>query len=218
MIQMVSQEYVIDPPIRGYWTIYNPPGHPPLAFDFLAVDENKSLYNKGNFLRHLISTISVDDTCAWSRPVYSPVDGVVVESLNTKKDRKNLSFIYDLVSLFKNKPIVSDGFGAFGGNHIMIRAGDIFVLLCHLRQESLRVQKGDIVRIGQRIGEVGNSGSSIQPHLHLQVMNNNHYFPLFANLLPYKFSKGKIKQHGAWILHHDFALKNRGHYLFESDS
>jgi len=212
---MLTQEIVIEPPIQGYWAIYNPPGHPVLAFDFLAVDERKSLYNKGGFLRHMLSFISVEDTYTWSRPVFSPVDGVVDQSHGTEIDRKKISFIYDLVSLLANKPKVSDGFGVFGGNHIMIRAGDVFVLLCHLRQGSLKVEKGDVVKAGQPLAEVGNSGSSIQPHLHLQVMNSDRIFPLFANLVPFKFSKGKVKQDGDWTTRESFDLENKGHYLFQ---
>lgn len=130
---MSSPDVVIDPPVRGYWAIYNPPGHPVLAYDFLAVDADKSLYNRGNFLRHLVSFISVEDTFTWSRPVFSPVNGVVVASYDHEDDRKKISFIYDLVSLLMNKPKVSEGFGAFGGNHIMINSSDFYVLLCHLK-------------------------------------------------------------------------------------
>jgi hypothetical protein len=213
---MSPQELVIEPPIRGQWAIYNPPGHPSLAFDFLAVDENKSLYRKGSFLRHLVSFISVEDTLTWSRPVFSPVDGVVVESHDGEEDRIKISFIYDLLSLLINKPKVSDGFGAFGGNHIMIRADDVFVLLCHLKRGSLRAGEGDTVRVGQQVGEVGNSGSSLQPHLHVQVMSNDQYFPLFANLVPFKFSRGKLKVGGNWSMQNNFELKNRMHYSFES--
>jgi len=213
---MHTPEIVIEPPIQGYWAIYNPPGHPVLAFDFLAVDKRKSLYKRGGFLKHLFSGIEVADTHTWSRPVFSPVNGVVVDSHDSENDRNDLSFIYDLFSLIINKPKVSDGFGAFGGNHLMIRAGDIYVLLCHLRQGSLRVRKGDLARVGQQVGEIGNSGSSIQPHLHLQVMSNDQYFPLFANLLPYKFSKGWTKLGDGWTAQQDIELKNRGHYLFEN--
>jgi len=212
---MNLQELVIAPPTKGLWTIYNPPGHPSLAFDFLAEDEHKSLYSKGSFLRHLVSIISVEDTLTWSRPVFSPVDGVVVTSHDIEEDRIKISFIHDLLSLLINRPKVSDGFGAFGGNHIMIQADDVFVLLCHLKQGSLRVRKGDAVRVGQQVGEVGNSGSSIQPHLHVQVMSSDQYFPLFANLVPFKFSHGRLKLDGKWTVQKNFKLKNRMHYLFE---
>jgi len=212
-----NEALVIEPPIKGYWAIYNPPGHPRLAFDFLAVDERKSLYRKGGFLRHLVSFIPVEDTYTWSAPVYAPVNGVVVEAHGTEPDRRNISFAYDLISLRINKPKVSDGFEAFGGNHVMIRAGDAFVLLCHLRQDSLTVKKGDAVRVGQKVGEIGNSGNSIQPHLHIQVMNNDRYFPLFANLLPFRFRQARVKEGNRWTSQQNLELKNRAQYLFEND-
>ena len=59
---MPSGAIVIAPPVRGNWVIYNPPGHPELAFDFLAEDTHQSLYGKGSFLNHLVSFISVEDT------------------------------------------------------------------------------------------------------------------------------------------------------------
>lgn len=212
---MNTQPVVIDPPVKGNWTIYNPPGHPAQAYDFLAVDENKSLYKKGSFLRHLVSFISVEDTYAWSSPVYSPVDGVVVDCLEGKTDRKNISFLYDLIKLRVNRPNVSDGFAAFGGNSLMIQADKVYVLLCHLRNGSINVRKGDTVSVGQKIGEVGNSGNSIQPHLHIQVMSNDRYFPLFDNLVTFCFRNGKLKERETWIAQHDFPLVNKAQYFFE---
>ena len=41
----------------------------------------------------------------------------------------------------------------------------------HLKQGSLRVHVGEQVRRGQVLGEVGDSGNSGEPHLHLQVQN-----------------------------------------------
>ena len=212
---MHNLDIVIDPPVRCNWAIYNPPGHPVIAFDFLAEDEEKSLYSKGSFLKHLVSFISVGDTYTWSRPIFSPIDGVVAESHDVEKDRMKISFIYDLFSLLINKPKVNEGFGAFGGNHIMIKAGEFYVLLCHLKNGSVNVKKGDIVKIGQQIAEAGNSGSSIQPHLHIQVMNSDQYFPLFKNLLPFKISSEKIKQGDVWVTQENIKLENKMHYLFE---
>ncbi|NOQ70102.1 MAG: peptidoglycan DD-metalloendopeptidase family protein [Gammaproteobacteria bacterium] len=213
---MHNQEIIIDPPVSGNWVIYNPPGHPAVAFDFLAEDEKKSLYSKGSFLRHLVSFISVGDTYTWTSPIYSPIDGVVVDSHGVEKDRKKISFIYDLFSLLINKPKESEGFGMFGGNYITIKSGDFYVLLCHLKEGSVNIKKGDVIRSGQQIAEAGNSGSSIQPHLHIQVMKNGQYFPLFKNLLPFKISSGKIKEGDIWAMRKNINLKNKTHYLFES--
>lgn len=60
------------------------------------------------------------------------------------------------------------------GNHVVIRADlpdgrTVHVLLAHLRQGSVRVQVGDTVQAGDLIGQVGNSGNTSEPHLHLGV-------------------------------------------------
>ena len=205
---------VVDPPVRGTWGIYNPPGHPRLAFDLLAEDENRSLYRRGTFLRHLTRVVSVENTYAWASPVLAPVDGVVVASHDGEADRAKISFVVDLVSLLVRRPKVSAGFGAFGGNHVMIRRDDCYVLLCHLRQGSISVACGEAVEAGQRLAEVGNSGSSIQPHLHMQVMSDDRYFPLFANLLPFGFSRGRIWQGQGWREQKAFVPRSGAHYAF----
>lgn len=38
-----------------------------------------------------------------------------------------------------------------------------------MRNGSLSVVKGDIVAEGDRLGEVGNSGASTEPHLHIHA-------------------------------------------------
>ena len=213
---MHSDAIIIAPPLHGEWAIYNPPGHPPLAYDFLAVDNKKSLYRNGSFLKHFVSTISVEDTYTWGKPVLSPVDGEVLESHDVEADRTKICFSYDLFRLLLNKPKVSDGFGAFGGNFVLIKSEGFYVLLCHLRNGSTRVKSGDNVRVGQQIGEAGNSGSSIQPHLHIQVMSSSNYFPLFKNLLPFRISSGKIRTQNGDQQVDNIKLQNRGHYVFKS--
>jgi hypothetical protein len=55
------------------------------------------------------------------------------------------------------------------GNHVLLRCGDHDILLAHFRQGSLRVEAGDDLAIGQQIAEVGNSGESSEPHLHIHA-------------------------------------------------
>jgi len=211
---MPSHDLLIAPPVSGSWAVYNPPGHPPLAFDLLAVDARKSLYREGGFLRHLVTVIPVEDTYTWAEPVFSPVAAEVVACHDAEQDRREISFARDLLTLLRHRPRVADGFRAFGGNHILLRAGDVYVLLCHLRQGSARVRAGDAVTVGQPLAEVGNSGASLQPHLHLQVMRTAEYFPLFANLLPFKIDRGAQKHGGDWVAQEPLTLENRGHYFF----
>lgn len=55
------------------------------------------------------------------------------------------------------------------GNHVLLRCGDHDILLAHFRQGSLQVVVGDDLAIGQHIAEVGNSGESSEPHLHIHA-------------------------------------------------
>jgi murein DD-endopeptidase MepM/ murein hydrolase activator NlpD len=56
------------------------------------------------------------------------------------------------------------------GNVVSIDIGDgRFVSYAHLANGSLLVRSGDVVREGQALGLIGNSGNSLGPHLHFQV-------------------------------------------------
>lgn len=55
------------------------------------------------------------------------------------------------------------------GNFVAIDCGGFFVVLAHLRQGSIAVAEGEAVSVGQTLGEMGNSGNSSQPHLHVHA-------------------------------------------------
>lgn len=57
------------------------------------------------------------------------------------------------------------------GNEIVVELGDgIIARYAHLQPHSLLVREGERVRRGQPIARVGNSGSSMEPHLHFDVV------------------------------------------------
>jgi murein DD-endopeptidase MepM/ murein hydrolase activator NlpD len=66
------------------------------------------------------------------------------------------------------------GTAAVAGNHVGIALADgrTFVFVVHLRHGSVQVAVGDTVRAGQVVGTCGNSGSSTQPHVHLQATDH----------------------------------------------
>lgn len=55
------------------------------------------------------------------------------------------------------------------GNHVAINCGQFFVLLAHLRSGSVNVSNGDRVAVGDFLAEMGNSGNSSEPHLHVHA-------------------------------------------------
>ncbi|RFB03958.1 M23 family peptidase [Parvularcula marina] len=57
------------------------------------------------------------------------------------------------------------------GNAVAIECGAITVFLAHLMMDSLEVETGDMVKPGDPIGLVGNSGNTSEPHLHIHAEN-----------------------------------------------
>ncbi len=55
------------------------------------------------------------------------------------------------------------------GNHVLIECDGVEVLLAHLRPGSVSAAVGQVVAVGDAIGEVGNSGNTSEPHLHLHA-------------------------------------------------
>lgn len=55
------------------------------------------------------------------------------------------------------------------GNHIILRCAGADIVLGHFRRGSLSVRVGTRVEPGAVIGEVGNSGASSEPHLHIHA-------------------------------------------------
>ncbi len=55
------------------------------------------------------------------------------------------------------------------GNYVAVNCGNFFVILAHLRRGSVRGKQGNVVETGDLLGEMGNSGNSSEPHLHIHA-------------------------------------------------
>jgi hypothetical protein len=55
------------------------------------------------------------------------------------------------------------------GNHVILRCGDVDILLGHFRKGSVRVRVGQALETGDAIAQVGNSGNTSEPHLHINA-------------------------------------------------
>lgn len=89
----------------------------------------------------------LDIAAVTGTPVRSPIDGVVVEHWPPPGGR------------YTGHPVY--------GGAIYIHGGDYLVLVAHLSRSHIR--EGDTVTRGQVIGEVGSTGWSTGPHLHIEV-------------------------------------------------
>jgi murein DD-endopeptidase MepM/ murein hydrolase activator NlpD len=120
------------------------------ALDFVAVDSNNKIFKDRGF--------ELTDYFAFGQDVLSPMQGTVVACLSTDLD---------------------NGIGQVAntrnwGNYVILRSvSGLCVTLAHLKKDSVLVKLGEFVQVGQKIAQVGNSGYSQEPHLHMQA----HWYP-----------------------------------------
>lgn len=55
------------------------------------------------------------------------------------------------------------------GNHVLLQCGDVVLVLAHFREGSVEVAAGERVERGALLGQVGNSGNTSEPHLHVHA-------------------------------------------------
>ena len=96
----------------------------------------------------------------YGSPVTSVGDGLVVWTRADVAERAPFAYA---------APEVIEAADAVGNAVIVDLGGGAFATFAHLKPGSVRVKVGDRVRTGQPIGEVGNSGNSLAPHLHFHV-------------------------------------------------
>jgi len=152
--RFVTGEYpMFDLPVSGQWTITQAINgeytHKDLwahAWDFEIIDaEGKAYENNGAVPEHFF---------AFDKPVYAPADGKIAS----------------VVGHIEDNPIGQVNVRNNWGNVIIIwHYGKYYSALCHLKKGTINVNEGEIVRRGQIIAKVGNSGRSPVPHLHFQA-------------------------------------------------
>lgn len=140
--------------------------------------------NKYGFISKNIFSFSDKDYFSYGEKIYGPIDGEVVDVVSNIEDNKPDENV-------KYRP----------GNFVTIKNGNYYVSLFHMKKGSIEVKKGQSVKQGDFIRCVGNSGYSIDPHLHIQAVysKNSNYWTgngvpiLFDNKKPVSRMLFKIK-------------------------
>jgi len=174
----------------------NPPGHHPDAKDFVAVDNKGLPYHSFDLAFHVFYRLKVENTFAWEKEVFAPFNGTVIEASNNQNDRNSLNLLHDLIKGLVLAPRNKNkGIKYFLGNYIIIESTEgIFALLAHLKKGSVLVMEGQKVESGELIAQVGNSGNTIQPHLHFQLMAENQ--PDKSTPIPFLLESYQLKHQG----------------------
>ncbi len=145
----------LQPPFHGEWRLtqgfdgphtHQAPWQHALDFD---IAENGSNHGGSGEAR--------EDYYCFGAPVLAPLAGQVVRLRD------------DLADAQPGHPDLANNWG----NHVLLRAGSLYVLLAHLKRGSLKVRIGEWVVAGQALAACGSSGRSPVPHLHLQVQRDD---------------------------------------------
>jgi len=92
---------IINFPLRGEWTILKPPGHHKNAFDFVRTDENRKKYSADRLLNYIFYKIPAENFYCWSKPIFTPIDGVVMQISNDWPCNKSVNFISTIILWFR---------------------------------------------------------------------------------------------------------------------
>lgn len=197
----------LHPPLGGDWLALNPPGHPPHAHDLVGFERQTGRIASRGFAGFLLGLLRSEDVFGWSSPVLAPLDGLVVASHDGERDRHRLLPLLDAPASFLRPLFHRERLGKVAGNHVLLSTAARFILLAHLREGSLTVGNGDEVGSGQLLGLVGNSGNSMGPHLHIQVMDAPD--PYSGKVTPFYLDEFHALEGQTWTHHRDAMLPNR---------
>jgi hypothetical protein len=99
------------------------------------------------------------DWPTFGAPLYAVANGTVVSTVDNKPDIPPSSHNPDLQTPRD-----------FGGNSVLLRIGPgRYACYAHIKRGTVRVRRGQRVRVGQQVGLVGNSGNTTGPHLHFGI-------------------------------------------------
>lgn len=115
------------------------------------------------------------DYHVYGEPVLAIAPGVVVRSTDRfpeaplREQGESTGDYQQRMSDRMNENFAEDPDANYGNIVIIEHGGGEFSSYAHLRQHSVKVRVGDPVKAGDQLGEVGQSGNSLKPHLHFNV-------------------------------------------------
>jgi murein DD-endopeptidase MepM/ murein hydrolase activator NlpD len=159
------------------------------AYDFNQIGANGKSYQRDGR--------NNADYYAYGKKVLSVKDGTVVAIRN---------------DVAENVPGEHSNINTPGGNIVVLDHGNNqFSYYGHLRPFTIKVKRGAQVRAGDVLGEVGNSGDSLEPQLHFHVMNGPD--PTQADGIPAVFENWNGQSYGRFPQPRQQGVIPRGEFV-----
>lgn len=134
------------------------------AIDWIQFDKNWNSWHG--------SWKNEKNSVCYGKPVLAVSDGTVVGVIDKFKDQPPFIEAKDLAYP--------------GGNCITLDIGNgLYAFYAHIKPGGMKVKQGQVVKKGQIIGFIGNSGHSFEPHLHFHITDKPEI--LKGDGIPYVF-------------------------------
>ena len=141
------------------------------AIDWIMLDKNNKSAN-GPLLKN-------ESCICYGQPVFAVADGTIAGTIDRYQDQT------------PGKPAGEERVTYPGGNSVVINIGNgNYAFYAHLKPGSVLVKPGDTVKRGQKLAEVGNTGNTTGPHLHMHILTGPSM--LSAPGVPYLFDQFEI--------------------------
>ena len=222
----------IKSPLKGEWMVLNSPGTKipshgthsfatTYAYDLMQVDwtQKHVKFHRKSTLDHILGRVHLKDCFSYGKPIYAPISGRVVETLDGYPEREPVQPLRDISVAFKNawffdprKHSIQD----IAGNFVIIQGDQIWdgiwAFLGHMKTGSVKVKNGERIESGDLIGDVGHSGNSTAPHLHFQLMDGPDANT--ARGVPCCFGEYELYQNKHWVKVENGIPKNEDRIRF----
>lgn len=219
----------VESPLKGEWMVLNSPGTKvpshgtdflgeTYAFDLLQVNWNHKpiKFYKKSVLDYFLGKVHLTDCYCYGKPIYAPISGTVVEALDGYPERDPVQPLHDISVAFKNAWFFDpkkQSIQEVAGNFVIIQGDKACAVLVHMKKDSIKVKKGDAIKSGDLVGNIGHSGNSTAPHLHFHLMDSPD--PVTAKGVPCCFKEYELYQNGILVNVKNGIPKNKDRIRFK---
>lgn len=166
-------------PVRGTWVALNSPGQQLPSHgtrtrgQYSAIDVcGPATEGSPPLMGFALRGARPEAYACFGAPIHSMAAGTVVHAADSQRDHRARNTWQSLIFMMSVEGLLREmgGTARVLGNHVIVDHGDgVWAVYAHLRRGSARVARGERVEVGTVLGEIGNTGNTSMPHLHVHL-------------------------------------------------